>query len=209
MTGSAEVRFLLYILAAAALVTGCAKPRNDLVVVLPEEGGKVGAVVVTDEKKRQTTLNTAYASARSDSPGFFDRSSGMKAGPSSADEVRQSFGTALAAQPARPVSLLLYFTEGSTLSDESKEVVDRMFAEIAKRPAAEITVIGHTDTIGNDAYNDKLSLERAQAVREILIGMGVPAQNITAAGRGRRELLVPTGDNVNEPRNRRVELNVR
>jgi len=70
-------------------------------------------------------------------------------------------------------------------------------------------VIGHTDTVGADAFNDKLSLERAQTVREILIGMGVPAQNITAAGRGRRELLVPTADNVSEPRNRRVELNVR
>ena len=197
------------LLVAVALTAGCATPRNDLVVVLPEEGGKVGAVVVTDDQKRQTTLDKAYASARTDSPGMFDRSPVMKAGPSSAEEVSKSFGPALAARPARPVSLVLYFTEGSTLSDESKAVVDRMFAEIAKRPAAEITVIGHTDTVGNDAFNDKLSLERAQAVREILIGMGVPAPNITAAGRGRRELLVPTGDNVNEPRNRRVELSVR
>ena len=196
------------LLVLAALIAGCAKPRNDLVVVLPEEGGKVGAVVVTDDKKRETTLNTAYASARSDNPGLFDRSSGMKAGPSSADEVNKAFGPALAAQPSRPFSLVLYFTEGSTLSEESKAVVDKMLAEIAKRPA-EITVIGHTDTVGNDAFNDKLSLERAQAVREILIGMGVPAQNVTAAGRGKRELLVPTGDNVNEPRNRRVELSVR
>lgn len=200
---------LLLPLALVALVTGCATPRNDLVVVLPETGGKVGAVVVTDEKKRDITLNTAYASARTEEPAFLDRSSGMKPGPSSPAEVKQAFGAALAAQPARPVSLLLYFTEGSTLSDESKAVVDKMFAEIARRPAAEITVIGHTDTVGNDEYNDKLSLERAQAVREILIGMGVPAQNITAAGRGKREQLVPTADNVAEPRNRRVELSVR
>jgi outer membrane protein OmpA-like peptidoglycan-associated protein len=199
----------VFLLAVVVLAAGCAKPRNDLVVVLPEEGGKVGAVVVTDNKKRETTLDKAYASARTDSPGLFDRSPGMKAGPSNAEEVKQAFGGALAAQPARPVSLLLYFTEGSTLSDESKAVVDRMFAEIAKRPAAEITVIGHTDTVGNDAFNDKLSLERAQSVREILIGMGVPAANVTAVGRGKREPLVPTGDNVNEPRNRRVELSVR
>ena len=204
----ADTRVAL-LLAAVAATAGCATPRNDLVVVLPEQGGKVGAVVVTDEKKQTTTLDKAYASARTDEPGIFDQASGMKAGPSNAQEVKQVFGTALAAQPARPVSLLLYFTEGSTLSDESKEVVDKMFAEIARRPAAEITVIGHTDTVGNDAYNDKLSLERAQAVREILIGMGVPAQNISAAGRGKRELLVPTADNVNEPRNRRVELSVR
>lgn len=190
-----------FLIAVVALIAGCATPRNDLVVVLPEEGGKVGAVVVADGK-HDTTLNTAYAAARTDGEG-------MKAEPSSAEEVRQAFGPALAARPARPVSLILYFTEGSTLSGESKAVVDRMFAEIARRPAAEITVIGHTDTIGNDAFNDKLSLERAQAVREILVGMGVPAQNVTAAGRGKREPLVATGDNVNEPRNRRVELNVR
>jgi outer membrane protein OmpA-like peptidoglycan-associated protein len=200
---------IFLVLAVAALIAGCAKPRNDLVVVLPEQGGKVGTVVVTDDRKRAATLDTAYASARSDSPGILERSAGMKAGPSSAAEVKQAFGAALAAQPARPVSLLLYFTEGSTLSDESKAVVDKMFAEIAARPAAEITVIGHTDTVGNDAFNDKLSLERAEKMRELLIGLGVPAQNISAAGRGRRELLVPTADNVNEPRNRRVEFSVR
>jgi len=191
----------VFILTVASLVAGCATPRNDLVIVLPEQDGKVGAVVV-DDGKRETVLHTPYASVRTERDG-------MQATTSNAEQVRKEFGPALAALPARPVSLILYFTEGSTLSDESKEVVDKMFVEIAKRPAAEITVIGHTDTVGADAFNDKLSLERAQTVREILIGMGVPAQNITAAGRGRRELLVPTADNVSEPRNRRVELNVR
>lgn len=191
----------VFILTVASLVAGCATPRNDLVIVLPEQDGKVGAVVV-DDGKRETVLHTPYASVRTERDG-------MQATTSNAEQVRKEFGPALAALPARPVSLILYFTEGSTLSDESKEVVDKMFAEIAKRPAAEITVIGHTDTVGADAFNDKLSLERAQTVREILIGMGVPAQNITAAGRGRRELLVPTADNVSEPRNRRVELSVR
>jgi len=191
----------VFILTVAGLIAGCATPRNDLVVVLPEQDGKVGAVVV-DDGKRETVLHTPYASVRTERDG-------MQATTSNAEQVRKEFGPALAALPARPVSLILYFTEGSTLSDESKEVVDKMFVEIAKRPAAEITVIGHTDTVGADAFNDKLSLERAQTVREILIGMGVPAQNITAAGRGRRELLVPTADNVSEPRNRRVELSVR
>lgn len=195
-------------LAAAALIAGCATPppkpapRNDMVVVLPEQDGKVGTVVVR-EGSRETVLDTPYASARTGDTG------GMRATPSSAEEVGRIFGPALTAQPARPVSLTLYFTEGSTLSAESKAVVDRMFAEIARRPAAEITVIGHTDTIGADAYNDKLSFERADKMRELLIGLGVPAQNISAAGRGKRELLVPTGDNINEPRNRRVEISVR
>lgn len=197
------------VIALLALAAGCATPpppkpapRNDMVVVLPEQDGKVGTVVVR-EGKNETVLNTAYASARTGDKGV------LQAAPSSAEEVNKVFGPALSAQPARPVSLTLYFTEGSTLSAESKAVVDKMFAEIARRPAAEITAIGHTDTVGADAFNDKLSLERAEKMRELLIGLGVPAQNITAAGRGKRELLVPTADNVNEPRNRRVEISVR
>jgi outer membrane protein OmpA-like peptidoglycan-associated protein len=197
---------LIALLPLLALAAGCASPqpapRNDMVIVLPERDGKVGAVVVR-EGSRETVLDSAYASARSSEAGR------MQAAPSSAEEVRKVFGPALSAQPARPVSLTLYFTEGSTLSAESKAVVDRMFAEIARRPAAEIVVIGHTDTIGVDAYNDKLSLERAEKMRELLIGLGVPSQNISAAGRGKREPLVPTADNVNEPRNRRVEISVR
>src|SRR5512134_449873 len=127
-------------LAVLALAAGCAAPppkpapRNDMVVVLPGEGGRVGTVVVR-EGSRETVLDSAYASARTGEDGA------MRAVPSSASEVGKVFGPALAAQPARPVSLTLYFTEGSTLSPESKAVVDRMFAEIARRPAAEIAVI--------------------------------------------------------------------
>jgi len=192
------------LILAAAFAAGCAQTpkRHDMVVVLPDQDGRVGTVVI-NEGERETVLNSAYTSARTGEKGK------LETAPSNADEVGKIFGAALAVQPARPVSLTLYFTEGSTLSADSKTVVDQMFAEIARRPAAEITVIGHTDTVANDAYNDKLSLERAQSVREILIGMGVPAQNITAAGRGKRELLVPTADNVFEPKNRRVEISVR
>jgi len=195
---------LIALLSTLVLAAGCASPppRNDMVVVLPERDGKVGAVVVR-EGSRETVLDTAYASARTGEKGS------LQAAPSSAGEVRQVFGPALSAQPARPISLTLYFTEGSMLSAESKAVVDRMFAEIAQRPAAEVVVIGHTDTVGAYDYNDKLSLERAEKMREMLIGFGVPAQNISAAGRGKRELLVPTADNVTEPRNRRVEISVR
>jgi outer membrane protein OmpA-like peptidoglycan-associated protein len=70
-------------------------------------------------------------------------------------------------------------------------------------------VIGHTDSVGGITGNDKLSLARAERMREMMIGMGIPAERIQAAGRGKRELLVPTEDNVSEARNRRVEISVR
>jgi len=70
-------------------------------------------------------------------------------------------------------------------------------------------VIGHTDTVGSLDYNDRLSHARAERLREMLVGLGIPAGRIQAAGRGKRELLVPTEDNFSEARNRRVEISVR
>jgi len=80
---------------------------------------------------------------------------------------------------------------------------------LRRRPAPDIQVIGHTDTVGNLAFNDKLSLARAERVRDILVGLGIPGDRIQSSGRGKRELLVTTDENVAEPRNRRVEISVR
>jgi outer membrane protein OmpA-like peptidoglycan-associated protein len=87
--------------------------------------------------------------------------------------------------------------------------MEKVFAELKRRPAPDIVVIGHTDTVGNLGYNDKLSLARAERMRELMIGLGIPPGRIQAAGRGKRELLVQTEDNTSEPRNRRVEISVR
>ena len=82
-------------------------------------------------------------------------------------------------------------------------------AEIARRPVPELVVIGHTDRVGRAEANDELSLRRAEAVRAMLVRAGIPAAQIETAGRGEREPLLPTADEVAEPLNRRVEINVR
>ena len=109
-----------------------------------------------------------------------------------------------------PASFTLYFLEGKDeLTPESKLELDKVFAELKRRPLPDIVVIGHTDTVGGLPFNDRLSLARAERMREMMIELGIPAERIQAAGRGKRELLIPTDDNVSEPRNRRVEINVR
>ncbi len=84
-----------------------------------------------------------------------------------------------------------------------------MKAEVQHRPDPEVIIIGHTDRVGSVAQNDALSLQRAERVRQVLLGLGIPADRVTAVGRGEREPLVPTEDQVAEPRNRRVEVTVR
>jgi outer membrane protein OmpA-like peptidoglycan-associated protein len=127
-----------------------------------------------------------------------------------AEQVQQGFGAALSAQPPRPVRFVLYFLDNSDeFTPDSKRELTMILAEIAGHPSPEIVVVGHTDRVGAVTYNDALSLRRAERVRADLVQMGIRPEQISAAGRGEREPLVATEDEVVEPRNRRVEITVR
>jgi outer membrane protein OmpA-like peptidoglycan-associated protein len=196
----------IVLLALAALAAGCAStpPKTPaLFAVVPGADGHVGAVVVrTDRDER--VIDSAYGAQRLKSDGSVEGSR------LTAAEVRREFGATLDALPGKPASFMLYFLEGKDeLTAESRGEMEKVFGELKRRPLPDIVVIGHTDTVGGLAFNDRLSLARAERLREMMIGLGIPAERITAAGRGKRELLVPTEDNISEPRNRRVEINVR
>ena len=68
---------------------------------------------------------------------------------------------------------------------------------------------GYTDTSGTAAYNQRLSVRRAEAVAAELVRRGVPRNAISIQGFGETHLLVPAGPGVREPRNRRVEIILR
>jgi outer membrane protein OmpA-like peptidoglycan-associated protein len=70
----------------------------------------------------------------------------------------------------------------------------------------QIQVTGHTDTVGSDAYNLRLSRRRAEAVAAELEAKGIPAGEIEIIAKGKHDLLVPTKDGVREPQNRRVQI---
>lgn len=188
---------------AALLLCACASDsQRTLVVVVPDSSGRVGKVVV-NSGGGETVLDSAYAGARISDGGVET---------SRLDEasVQAMFGPALQARPDKPVSFMLYFLEGrDEFTAESKQVVDAVFAEIARRKSAEIVVIGHTDRVGSLDHNDALARQRASRVRDDLIARGISANRISVAGRGEREPLIATDDEVAEPRNRRVEISVR
>jgi outer membrane protein OmpA-like peptidoglycan-associated protein len=191
----------LAIAALAVLLDACAT-QTGTVVLLPEKDGKDAAVTVK-QGDGQVVLSEPYAAARL-------TTAGPQAYKSNPEEVQALFGAALAAQPSRPVQFTLFFVEGKNdLTEESSREVAAVFAEIAKRPVPDVVVIGHTDAVGTIQVNDPLSQRRAEVIRAGLIQTGIAPENITAVGRGKRELLVPTADGVAEPRNRRVEIIVR
>ncbi|HET6265339.1 MAG TPA: OmpA family protein [Usitatibacter sp.] len=197
----------LLVVAAAFVAAGCACAPGvtpALFVVVPAADGHIGKIVVQANGGEARVIDTAYGSQRLRPDGKVEVATLSQA------EVSATFGPTMAALPGRPTSYTLYFLEGKDeLTPESKLELDKVFSELKTRPLPDIVVIGHTDTVGGLEYNDRLSRARAERLREMLVELGIPADRITAAGRGKRELLVPTEDNISEARNRRVEINVR
>jgi len=202
-------------LVAAALflaaIAGCAeappKPKAlapaEMVAVVPGPTGHVGAVVVR-ARDGERVLDQAFVAHRVKSDGSTETVAVTR------ESVHAIFAETVNALPGRPATFTLYFLEGKDeFTPASKAELDKVFGELRRRPAPDILVIGHTDTVGTLAFNDKLSLARADRVRDMLVGLGMDRERIQSAGRGKRELLVPTDDNVAEPRNRRVEISVR
>jgi outer membrane protein OmpA-like peptidoglycan-associated protein len=189
--------------AATPVVQPPPPTRDEHVVLLPGADGRAGALTVT-HAGRAVTLDQPYATASVKQEGR------IETGRATAEETQARFGAALAAQPPRPVTFVLHFLGNSDeFTPESKLEIQKIFPEIARTPAPEIVVVGHTDRVGTVEYNDALSLRRAERVRQNLIQLGVARDSIQVAGRGEREPLVPTPDETAEPRNRRVEITVR
>jgi outer membrane protein OmpA-like peptidoglycan-associated protein len=186
--------------ALCVVVGGCAS--NGTVVLLPEKDGRQTAVSVK-QGDNEVVLDQPYAAAKA-------TPAGPRAYKATQQEVEAQFGVALAAQPARATTFALYFVEGKDeFTDESKQVVDRILSEIAKRPVPDVLVVGHTDAVGNNQFNDALGQQRADVVRAALMRLGIPPEDIHAISRGKREPAVPTPDGAAEPRNRRVDIIVR
>jgi len=190
----------LLVMAAACETT----PRN-LVVLLPEADGRVGQVTVTTAGG-STVLKTAGAAT------------GLDAGNAAPgeifllkeDQLNSIFKSAITAQPTPPTSFTLYFRTGKTrMTTSSKARWPAILAEIHRRTVPDISIIGHTDRAGPDAYNESLSRRRARIIRANLIKAGIDSRIIDLNWHGEKNPIIRTPDGVAERRNRRVEIIVR
>ena len=195
-------------LLSSLLLAACASPpppappkAKSYVTLLESPDGTTGKVVISGAKGEQVIDKAKHAA-------LLDGSA--PAAPISDEKLQQDFGAAMAARPVLPERFLLYFESGGAkLTAESAALLPKVIANAAQRPGVDVAVIGHSDTVGKADANEKLSLQRAQAIAEQLKQQGLATEAISIESHGERNLLVPTADEVAEPRNRRVEISIR
>ncbi len=122
-------------------------------------------------------------------------------------------GAAPAADPAPPPppppehNFTVFFDwDRANITPEAQQIIEAAAGTFKSEPPVPVQVIGHTDTSGSAAYNQKLSVRRADAVAGALTQAGVPQTAMTVTGVGQNDLKVPTPDGVREPQNRRTEI---
>ena len=197
----------LAILATTMLV-GCAAPPPpqpvkslSYVALLASPDGSVGKVLVRGAKGEQL-INQAHYAAPLDG----------SAPPAPVDDetLHRDCGEAMAALPELPQHFILYFESGGAkLTPESQLQLPEIIANAEKRATVDMSIIGHSDTVGKAEINEALSLKRAQVVADLINSQGLHVEALIVESHGKRNLLIPTPDETPEPRNRRVEITIR
>lgn len=175
---------------------------DSYIVLLADPGGRPSRIVVTTE---------AGDTPLSETGGALEiLPTGARPIRISDEQLERDFGAAMAARPPIPRTFILYFdTGGVQLTAESEAQLPDIRAAVMDFPAPDIAITGHADTVGSPEVNERISLQRAQFVAEWLVESDVQAVELIVTSHGQRNLLVPTGDGLDEPRNRRVEVTVR
>lgn len=186
--------------STAALCAACAPAGR--VILLPQP--QRSSAVVVSTAQGATELASPYAAAELGHKGELQPSQSSEA------EVRERYPSLLRLAPSAPQRFTLNFLPGtSDLTPESAAQLDLVVAAARARSGGDIVIVGHTDRQGAADANDALSLQRANAIRDLLVGKGFRPELVEPVGRGEREPVVPTEDGVPEPRNRRAEVLVR
>ena len=193
-------RLIFLVLVLAALSVGCA----ETVVLLPDDQGHTGSVVVRPKEGGQAVLDQPYTAVDATDTSVGDPYQ------LSQEEVAKRYAETLAAQPEPPARFILYFKfDTATLLPDSKTLLDAVMQAYQDRSSIDVSVVGHTDRSGDRQYNFDLSKKRAEKVAKLLTEMGMDPAVMDITSHGEENPLIPTEDDVLEPRNRRVEVTVR
>jgi peptidoglycan-associated lipoprotein len=182
-------------------VARCARGDGSYVVLLSNFDGTVGRILVQG-RVAEHMLSQRNEAVLLDGTGqrFIV----------SDEQVRRDFGSAVAALPLLPEQFVIRFDLGRVeMTAESRQTLQRVVDSMRARQAPDVSVIGHTDSLGSAESNEALSLKRSQWVADQLRKLAPADMILAIEAHGEGNPAVPTPDETNEPRNRRVEITVR
>ena len=185
-------------LVTSLFFIGCSKTT---VVLL--DNGKVENAVIVSTNKGKSKLDKVgnYVDLKD------KEEAASKVKTMSKKEIESRFSKVLSVMPPKPVKYIVYFKPKSKeLTEESIVILNKAVDMIGKRSPCVVDIIGHTDTTGSNELNIKVSLKRAKLIASTIKEKGVNVVSINAKGYGEEDLEVKTADNVDEAKNRNVEI---
>lgn len=187
------------------LCSACAPQNVHTVILTPDPDGHVGKAEVV----------TAGGKQLLEAPNAMTTISELNTAPSSvttasAEYMKTKFSQVLAVEPIPAEKFIIFFKNNSSeMTAESQASFFKILDGINKRKAISIKISGHTDSTGTNEFNLKLSSDRARTIKKLLTQHGFSPEKMEVSSHGERNQLVPTANNVAEPKNRRVEIIVR
>ena len=185
-----------------------------LINILFFQGCSKSTVILLDSGKSQNAIivSTDGGDQKLDKVGAYVDLKDKETMPSepkimSKKEISNRFLNVLNSIPKKAKSHILYFKPNSTeLMDVSKKILLEAYANIKKRTPCIVDIIGHTDTVGSNEVNIKVSLKRAKYIKSLIKKEHFNITSMKAKGYGEEDLQVHTNDNVDEAKNRNVEI---
>lgn len=185
----------IFTLSLILLFSACSNQVN--VILLPQENNKVGKIEIIENSKT-ITVDKAWQKVDpiNNKSEIVDK-----------DEILKEFKNEINSLPKKPKSYILYFKwDSSELTYKSNKQLSQLLNDVKNSNISYINIIGHTDTAGDEKYNEILSLRRAKAIERILIKNRINKDIIELYYYGEAVPIVETKDGVAKSINRRVEV---
>ena len=205
-------KFVLATAAAAIVLSGCAGGMTDTQrnTAIGAGGGALAGAAIGGVSGGRAGTGAAIGALAGAAGGYL-WSQRMENQKRQMEAATKGTGIAVTQTPNNELKLAIpsdagFDTGRAAIRPSLGGVLDQFAGGLRNNPAAEVRIIGHTDSTGTDAINNPLSIERAAATRDYLVARGVSPTAFRIEGRGSRDPIADNNTDAGRAQNRRVEI---